>query len=188
MCSVPWFAQCSCRRWSCTALFLESKSTRSSTGRPENPWVKLSAALFTCVVRDSDPDVFQGYTPHIISTISEWSLALSFISFFLTYIRDFKVRDLTSDVINLLNASQMCLSLRRRSICVPRRKFRATTSTSRIITGPFLLAGRQRRRRCSLGASDHGTKGLWRSSRGQRHSGLKAETQDRPCRSAETSY
>ncbi|TRY91910.1 hypothetical protein DNTS_029628 [Danionella cerebrum] len=31
-----------------------------------------------------------GFTPHIISTISEWSLALSFISFFLTYIRDFK--------------------------------------------------------------------------------------------------
>lgn len=28
-----------------------------------------------------------GFTPHIVSTISEWSLALSFISFFLTYIR-----------------------------------------------------------------------------------------------------
>ncbi|XP_041748766.2 DNA damage-regulated autophagy modulator protein 2 [Coregonus clupeaformis] len=31
-----------------------------------------------------------GYIPHIISTISEWSLALSFISFFLRYIRDFQ--------------------------------------------------------------------------------------------------
>ncbi|XP_048879871.1 DNA damage-regulated autophagy modulator protein 2-like [Brienomyrus brachyistius] len=31
-----------------------------------------------------------GYTPHIVSTISEWSLAFSFISFFLTYIRDFQ--------------------------------------------------------------------------------------------------
>ncbi|XP_029946836.1 DNA damage-regulated autophagy modulator protein 2-like [Salarias fasciatus] len=31
-----------------------------------------------------------GYTPHIISTVSEWSLAFSFISFFLTYIRDFQ--------------------------------------------------------------------------------------------------
>ncbi|XP_049893890.1 DNA damage-regulated autophagy modulator protein 2b [Epinephelus moara] len=31
-----------------------------------------------------------GYTAHIISTVSEWSLALSFISFFLTYIRDFQ--------------------------------------------------------------------------------------------------
>ncbi|KAI3369303.1 hypothetical protein L3Q82_007553 [Scortum barcoo] len=31
-----------------------------------------------------------GYTAHIISTISEWSLAFSFISFFLTYIRDFQ--------------------------------------------------------------------------------------------------
>ncbi|NXY09560.1 DRAM2 protein, partial [Pteruthius melanotis] len=32
----------------------------------------------------------RGYTPHIISTVSEWSLALSFLSFFLTYIRDFQ--------------------------------------------------------------------------------------------------
>jgi hypothetical protein len=36
-------------------------------------------------------DVFQGYTAHIISTISEWSLAFAFVSFFLTYIRDFQV-------------------------------------------------------------------------------------------------
>ncbi len=35
--------------------------------------------------------VFQGYTAHIVSTVSEWSLAFSFISFFLTYIRDFQV-------------------------------------------------------------------------------------------------
>ena len=34
---------------------------------------------------------FQGYTAHMISTVSEWSLAISFISFFLTYIRDFQV-------------------------------------------------------------------------------------------------
>ncbi|NXP17360.1 DRAM2 protein, partial [Scytalopus superciliaris] len=32
----------------------------------------------------------RGYTPHMISTISEWSLAFSFLSFFLTYIRDFQ--------------------------------------------------------------------------------------------------
>ncbi|MBN3303361.1 DRAM2 protein, partial [Amia calva] len=32
-----------------------------------------------------------GYTAHIISTISEWSLAFSFVCFFLTYIRDFQV-------------------------------------------------------------------------------------------------
>ncbi|NXG14568.1 DRAM2 protein, partial [Grallaria varia] len=31
-----------------------------------------------------------GYTPHMISTVSEWSLAFSFLSFFLTYIRDFQ--------------------------------------------------------------------------------------------------
>ncbi|XP_010198651.2 DNA damage-regulated autophagy modulator protein 2 isoform X3 [Colius striatus] len=32
----------------------------------------------------------KGYTAHLISTISEWSLAFSFLSFFLTYIRDFQ--------------------------------------------------------------------------------------------------
>lgn len=33
----------------------------------------------------------QGYTAHIVSTVSEWSLAFAFLSFFLTYIRDFQV-------------------------------------------------------------------------------------------------
>ncbi|XP_030329346.1 DNA damage-regulated autophagy modulator protein 2 [Strigops habroptila] len=32
----------------------------------------------------------KGYTAHIISTVSEWSLAFSFLSFFLTYIQDFQ--------------------------------------------------------------------------------------------------
>ncbi|NXI34697.1 DRAM2 protein, partial [Galbula dea] len=32
----------------------------------------------------------KGYTAHIISTVSEWSLAFSFLSFFLSYIRDFQ--------------------------------------------------------------------------------------------------
>ncbi|NWW45038.1 DRAM2 protein, partial [Pedionomus torquatus] len=32
----------------------------------------------------------KGYTAHIVSTVSEWSLAFSFLSFFLTYIRDFQ--------------------------------------------------------------------------------------------------
>ncbi|XP_033939597.1 DNA damage-regulated autophagy modulator protein 2b [Pseudochaenichthys georgianus] len=39
-----------------------------------------------------------GYTAHIISTISEWSLAFSFISFFLTYIRDFQKITLRAEV------------------------------------------------------------------------------------------
>ncbi|XP_046881812.1 DNA damage-regulated autophagy modulator protein 2b [Hypomesus transpacificus] len=39
-----------------------------------------------------------GYTAHLISTISEWSLAMSFISFFLTYIRDFQKITLRADV------------------------------------------------------------------------------------------
>ncbi|GCB77677.1 hypothetical protein scyTo_0017638, partial [Scyliorhinus torazame] len=32
----------------------------------------------------------KGYTSHLVSTTSEWSLAFSFLSFFLTYIRDFQ--------------------------------------------------------------------------------------------------
>ncbi|XP_051495244.1 DNA damage-regulated autophagy modulator protein 2 [Apus apus] len=32
----------------------------------------------------------KGYTAHMVSTVSEWSLAFSFLSFFLTYIRDFQ--------------------------------------------------------------------------------------------------
>ncbi|XP_077191212.1 DNA damage-regulated autophagy modulator protein 2 isoform X2 [Paroedura picta] len=36
-----------------------------------------------------DPDD-KGYSLHIMSTVSEWSLAFSFVSFFLTYIRDFQ--------------------------------------------------------------------------------------------------
>ncbi|XP_069567333.1 DNA damage-regulated autophagy modulator protein 2b isoform X2 [Brachyistius frenatus] len=39
-----------------------------------------------------------GYTAHIISTVSEWSLAFSFISFFLTYIRDFQKINLKAEV------------------------------------------------------------------------------------------
>ncbi|KAJ7999483.1 hypothetical protein DPEC_G00194900 [Dallia pectoralis] len=39
-----------------------------------------------------------GYVPHIISTISEWSLAMSFVSFFLTYIRDFQKIRLRAEV------------------------------------------------------------------------------------------
>ncbi|XP_075766432.1 DNA damage-regulated autophagy modulator protein 2 [Pelodiscus sinensis] len=39
-----------------------------------------------------------GYIVHIISTISEWSLAFSFLSFFLTYIRDFQKISLRADV------------------------------------------------------------------------------------------
>ncbi|XP_070816008.1 DNA damage-regulated autophagy modulator protein 2-like isoform X2 [Chaetodon trifascialis] len=40
-----------------------------------------------------------GYTAHIISTLSEWSLALSFISFFLTYIRDFQKINLQAEAV-----------------------------------------------------------------------------------------
>lgn len=40
----------------------------------------------------------KGYTLHIISTISEWSLAFSFNSYFLTYIQDFQKISLHVDV------------------------------------------------------------------------------------------
>lgn len=45
---------------------------------------------------------FQGYTAHIVSTVSEWFLAFSFISFFFTYIRDFQVLHLVCSPTQLL--------------------------------------------------------------------------------------
>ncbi|XP_026881211.1 DNA damage-regulated autophagy modulator protein 2b [Electrophorus electricus] len=39
-----------------------------------------------------------GYTAHMVSTASEWCLAFSFISFFLTYIKDFKKIKLRAEV------------------------------------------------------------------------------------------
>ncbi|KAJ8257200.1 hypothetical protein GJAV_G00183000 [Gymnothorax javanicus] len=61
----------------------------------------LSMLISSCIMYASLPGVDvakklhwtpgeTGYTAHLISTISEWSLAFSFISFFLTYIRDFQ--------------------------------------------------------------------------------------------------
>ncbi|XP_034551275.1 DNA damage-regulated autophagy modulator protein 2b [Notolabrus celidotus] len=41
----------------------------------------------------------KGYTAHIVSTISEWSLAFSFIMFFLTYIRDFQKIHLRAEAV-----------------------------------------------------------------------------------------
>ncbi|XP_072134613.1 DNA damage-regulated autophagy modulator protein 2-like [Mobula birostris] len=40
----------------------------------------------------------KGYLLHMVSTISEWSLAVSFLSFFLTYIRDFQKINLHAEV------------------------------------------------------------------------------------------
>uniref|UniRef100_UPI00398F25FC DNA damage-regulated autophagy modulator protein 2b isoform X2 n=1 Tax=Pristiophorus japonicus TaxID=55135 RepID=UPI00398F25FC len=40
----------------------------------------------------------KGYTLHMVSTASEWSLAFSFLSFFLTYIRDFQKVTLHAEV------------------------------------------------------------------------------------------
>ncbi|XP_063072033.1 DNA damage-regulated autophagy modulator protein 2b isoform X2 [Engraulis encrasicolus] len=40
-----------------------------------------------------------GYTAHLISTISEWSLAFSFVCFFFTYIRDFQKINLRAEAV-----------------------------------------------------------------------------------------
>ncbi|NWI84596.1 DRAM2 protein, partial [Pitta sordida] len=75
-------------------------------------WARLAVSLWSCssiatmfvssvlLARDPQgPSLAQklhwhpqdrGYTLHMISTVSEWSLAFSFLSFFLTYIRDFQ--------------------------------------------------------------------------------------------------
>lgn len=41
----------------------------------------------------------KGYTAHLVSTVSEWSLAFSFISFFLTFIRDFQKIELRAEAV-----------------------------------------------------------------------------------------
>lgn len=44
-----------------------------------------------------------GYTAHLVSAVAEWSLAFSFISFFLTYIRDFQKIELHVQALLLSN-------------------------------------------------------------------------------------
>lgn len=80
--------------------------------------MRLSVATFACVERVSDAAVFQGFTPHIVSTISEWSLALSFISFFLTYIRDFKVSVSRQTICTCRTCpTRVCLSAEDQPAC-----------------------------------------------------------------------
>ncbi|KAJ0050357.1 hypothetical protein NL108_017854 [Boleophthalmus pectinirostris] len=52
------------------------------------------SSLGMCVVAN-----FQGYSAHLVSTVSEWSLAFSFISFFLTFIRDFQKIELRAEAV-----------------------------------------------------------------------------------------
>ncbi|XP_028302715.1 DNA damage-regulated autophagy modulator protein 2-like isoform X2 [Gouania willdenowi] len=48
----------------------------------------------------------KGYVAHLVSSVSEWSLALSFISFFLTYIRDFQTCfSTTGDIVSSQRSS-----------------------------------------------------------------------------------
>ncbi|KAL4645870.1 DNA damage-regulated autophagy modulator protein 2-like isoform X4 [Arapaima gigas] len=86
-------------------------------------WVRLGVGLWSLasivvmfvssvIMYNSVPDVdivkklhwntlepVRGYTAHLLSTISEWSLAFSFVSFFLTYIRDFQEVSLRAEVV-----------------------------------------------------------------------------------------
>lgn len=55
----------------------------------------------------------QGYTAHIISTVSEWSLAFAFLSFFLTYIRDFQVFVSTDEHLTLIAAQKQEVNISR---------------------------------------------------------------------------
>lgn len=45
-----------------------------------------------------NPEI-KGYAAHIASTVSEWSLAFSFLTFFLTYIRDFQKISLRTEAL-----------------------------------------------------------------------------------------
>ncbi|XP_017286929.1 DNA damage-regulated autophagy modulator protein 2 [Kryptolebias marmoratus] len=60
-----------------------------------------------------------GYLAHMFSTVSEWCLAFSFISFFLTYIRDFQKISLRAEVdlasSHLYDALQESINTSRRN-------------------------------------------------------------------------
>lgn len=119
--------QCLCLRSSCTAACRAWTYLTNCTGPLERRSVVLScqnrplmfvriksSQLAVAALRCSGLCVVsfsffsQGYTAHIVSTVSEWCLAFSFISFFFTYIRDFQVPHL---------CAQLCLSSVRLRPC-----------------------------------------------------------------------
>lgn len=73
-----------------------------------------------------------GYTAHIISTVSEWSLAFSFVSFFFTYIRDFQKINLRAEVD--LQSSHLYDSSHGR-IAASRHNKRAPSEVSPLLAG-----------------------------------------------------
>ncbi|XP_030585255.1 DNA damage-regulated autophagy modulator protein 2b [Archocentrus centrarchus] len=73
-----------------------------------------------------------GYTAHIVSTVSEWFLAFSFISFFLTYIRDFQKITLRAEVD--LQSSHLYDSTHRR-IAASHHNKRAPSEASPLLAG-----------------------------------------------------
>lgn len=88
--------------------------------------------------------VTQGYTAHIISTASEWSLAFSFLSFFLTYIRDFQVKStlmLCALFLQTSNSLTQCrvVSCLLLSLCVSVIKAGGPVVWT-ALSGPFFLS------------------------------------------------
>ncbi|CAB1329571.1 unnamed protein product, partial [Coregonus sp. 'balchen'] len=68
----------------------------------------IIAFVSSAILYDNLPDVNRkirwrpgdtGYTAHLVSAVAEWSLAFSFICFFLTYIRDFQKIQLRVQVV-----------------------------------------------------------------------------------------
>uniref|UniRef100_A0A8C6YJL1 DNA damage regulated autophagy modulator 2 n=1 Tax=Nothoprocta perdicaria TaxID=30464 RepID=A0A8C6YJL1_NOTPE len=57
-------------------------------------WIRLTVLIWcsSSIDRTSSNLLANTIVSHLISTVSEWSLAFSFLSFFLTYIRDFQVK------------------------------------------------------------------------------------------------
>uniref|UniRef100_A0A3Q3WYU9 CWH43-like N-terminal domain-containing protein n=1 Tax=Mola mola TaxID=94237 RepID=A0A3Q3WYU9_MOLML len=73
-----------------------------------------------------------GYTAHLISTVSEWSLACSFISFFFTYIRDFQKIKLRAEAD--LQSSHL-YDWTHPSATTPRRYKREPSESSPLLAG-----------------------------------------------------
>ncbi|KAI6072870.1 DNA damage-regulated autophagy modulator protein 2 isoform X1 [Aix galericulata] len=104
-------------------------------------WIRLTVGLYgTNLVQKLhwDPEE-KGYTAHIISTVSEWSLAFSFLSFFLTYIRDFQKISLRAVV-----------SLHGRTLYNTPQSFVADEQTLLIIGKQRLLSEDRKDERCLL--------------------------------------
>ncbi|EMP23980.1 DNA damage-regulated autophagy modulator protein 1 [Chelonia mydas] len=71
-------------------LIIEKQNESSHFMNPSCNLITLCIGLLGCIGMGIVAN-FQDYTYHFVSAICEWTVAFSFIIFFLTFIRDFQV-------------------------------------------------------------------------------------------------